>query len=138
MLFNNRIVSGSDHERLVAAADRARNSWITYAPYLDLFRAELRRADVVPPGEVPGDVVTMNSRFALWHRHSDETVCCTLVYPGEEDARAGKVSVLSPMGHALLGARVGEEVCWLGPEGPEVATVRRLLYQPEAAGRHGH
>ena len=138
MPFSNRIVSKSDHERLVAAAGRARASWVTYAPYLDLFRTELRRADVVPPGEVPDDVVTMNSRFALSHRHSGETVNCTLVYPGGEDARAGKISVLSPMGHALLGARVGEEVCWLTPDGPEVATVRRLHYQPEAASRHSH
>jgi regulator of nucleoside diphosphate kinase len=46
------------------------------------------------------------------------------------------VSVLTPMGMALLGARVGREVCWIGNHGPEVATVEKLVYQPERDGDH--
>jgi regulator of nucleoside diphosphate kinase len=134
MVLAKRILSANDHERLVPAVARARGSWLTYAPYLDLFGAELRRSRTVLPAEVPPDVVTMNSRFALHVRGEEGPVCYTLVYPGEEAPSQGKVSVLSPMGTALLGARVGQEVCWLSPEGPEVATVRRLVYQPESAG----
>jgi regulator of nucleoside diphosphate kinase len=135
MFFTKRIVSEWDHGRLVEAAGRARNSWITYAPYLDGLRAELGRANVVPPARVPEDVVTMNSRFLLRHEHSGQAQHITLVYPEYEDTPAGKVSVLSPMGQAILGARVGDEVCWLAPSGPEVATVVSLLYQPEADAR---
>jgi hypothetical protein len=60
-----RTVSISDRERLTAALDRARQSWLTYAPYLDLFRAELRRNGEVPSDQIPAAVVTMNSRFAI-------------------------------------------------------------------------
>jgi regulator of nucleoside diphosphate kinase len=134
MLLTKRILSADDRERLIPAVDRARNSWLTYAPYLDLFRSELRRTRAVPPSQVPGDLITMNSRFVLSHPHGDGSVEYTLVYPEQEAPHLGKVSVLSPMGTALLGARVGEEVVWISADGPEVATVQRLIYQPEADG----
>lgn len=85
---------------------------------------------------MPDDVITMNSRFAVWHGHSDETVCYTIVYPDEESAQCGKISVLSPMGQALLGARAGDQVFWISTDGPVTARVRRLNYQPEATGHH--
>ena len=86
------------------------------------------------PSDVPRDVITMNSRFALAHPRDEVSICYTLVYPEEESPRQGKVSVLSSIGSALLGARVGEEVCWISSDGPEVAKVQRVLYQPEADG----
>jgi regulator of nucleoside diphosphate kinase len=134
MVSHTRVVSGQDNARLIEAVERARGSWQTYAPYLDLFRAEIRRAPAVPPERVPGDVITMNSRFALTKLRAGWSVCYTLVYPGAEAPDQGCVSVLSPMGMALYGARVGDEVCWDAPDGPEAARVERLLYQPEAAG----
>ena len=134
MVLASRILSANDRERLIPVVDRARQSWLTYAPYLEQFRTELRRSRAVPPAQVPGDVVTMNSRFALSRPRDEVPLCYTLVYPEEEAPQLGKVSVLSPMGTALLGARVGEEVCWVSADGPETATVRRLLYQPEADG----
>jgi regulator of nucleoside diphosphate kinase len=134
MLLANRILSSIDRERLIPVVERARSSWLTYAPYLDRFHADLRRSRAVPSSDVPGDVITMNSRFALSRPGGDGLVSCTLVYPEEESAQFGKLSVLTPMGTALLGARVGEEVCWVSTDGPEVATVERLIYQPEADG----
>ena len=59
----------------------------------------------------------------------------TLVYPEDESLRDGTVSILSPMGMALLGARVGEEVHWDSADGPQVARIVELLFQPEAAAR---
>lgn len=129
-----RIVPNHDKERLRAAIERARSSWLTYAPYLDLFRAELRRTEGVSPDQVPDDVITMNSRFAISNPDTGEVVSYTLVYPDQEALHAGRVSVLSPMGSALFGARVGEEVCWHSANGPEVATIELLIYQPELAG----
>jgi regulator of nucleoside diphosphate kinase len=134
MLLSRRVISAQDNEKLIGAVDRARESWVTYAPYVDLFRAELRRAPVVPSADVPPDVITMNSRFALTDPDTGRAICYTLVYPGSDAAEAGRLSVVSPMGMALLGARVGEDVCWDSVDGPQVATVTRLLYQPEAAG----
>ena len=135
MLMNRRVLSALDHERLVAAADHARNSWTTYAPNLDFFRAELRRAQALHPAEVPPDVITINSRFALRDVRTDEVIAYELVYPDYEAPRDGKISVLSPMGLAVFGAYVGDDVCWDSADGPVVARVERLLCQPEADGR---
>ena len=136
MLLSTQVTSVSDRERLLQAVDRALSSWVAYAPYLDFFRRQLRRSRTVPAEKVPEDVITMNSRIALRDDHTGDTVCYTLVYPEEQAPHDGKLSVLSPMGMVLYGATVGEEVCWMSAGGPQVATVQRLLYQPEAAGHH--
>ena len=131
------IVTDSDKERVIERIRKARSAWSTYAPLLDWFRSGLDEVQAVPPQEVPGDVITMNSRFAVMDLRSGETISYTLVYPEEESLERGKLCVLSPMGMALLGARVGDVVRWQGSGGPGSAEVLRLLYQPEAAGdRH--
>lgn len=96
--------------------------------------AELSRAEVVPSSAIAPDVVTMNSqvRFAL----SDGRVCVrTLVYPWDADAERGRVSVLAPLGQALLGLSVNDVMPWSLPDGRVVKVrVLEVLYQPEAAG----
>lgn len=97
--------------------------------------AELDRAEVVEPHEVPPDLVTMNStvRFAIVD--SGDVFCMTLVYPKDADGSAERVSVLAPVGSALLGLSVGDALEWPRPDG-QVMTVRVLevVYQPERAG----
>ena len=132
-MLSRRTTSTIDKDKVAAAAARERRSCVSYAPQLDSFQADLRRARVVPPGEVPPDMITMNSRFAVVDPQGDTAICYTLVYPEEEAPREGKLSVLSPMGMALLGARVGDEVCWMSNDGPRLGRVRHLPYQPEAA-----
>ena len=136
MLAGTPSAPSNDKERLLKALDEALGSWATYAPFLEFFRSRMRQSKAVAPDEVPADVITMNSRFALRDDQTGETVRYTLVYPEQEAPHAGRHSVLSPMGMALYGARVGEEVCWMSSSGPAVATVERLIYQPEAAGHH--
>ena len=136
MLLNRKWTPVSDKERLVQAVNRALHSWDTHAPHLDFFRRRLRSSQAVAAEQVPSDVITMNSRFALRDEHTGDTICYTLVYPEDVAPHDGKVSVLSPMGMVLYGAKVGEEVCWMSSSGPQVATVKMLLYQPEAAGHH--
>ena len=131
MLLNNRMISIADREKLLLALDQARQSWLTYAPYLDLFRAEVRRTQGVPSQEIPDNVITMNSRFTISESPVGRELCYTLVYPEDEARHLHRVSVLSPIGAALLGARVGERIAWHSSAGPEAATVRSLLYQPE-------
>jgi regulator of nucleoside diphosphate kinase len=136
MLLCSEITSAHDKEGLITAVDRALSSWLTFAPYLEFFRTKLRRTRGLLPADVPDDMITMNSRFAVTDDRSGETICYSLVFPEEEAPQQGKLSVLSPMGMALFGARVGDEVVWMSAAGPEVATVKKLLYQPEAAGHH--
>ena len=134
MLLYSRTMPRQDHERLTDAAKLAAHSSSTHTRYLNWFRTDLRRARVVPPAEVPPNVITMNSRFAIEDPEGVGSMCLSLVYPEFAAPREGRISVLSPMGMVLLGARVGEEVAWSSADGPRAAKVLRLLYQPEAAG----
>ena len=96
---------------------------------------ELGNAIVVPSTEIPPDVVTMNSRVVFEDVQSDARNTVTLVYPSRADASAGCISVLAPVGQALLGLRVGQTIDWAVPAG-RVRQLRivEVLYQPEASG----
>ena len=131
------IITDSDKARVIERIREARSAWSTYAPLLDWFRTGLDDVEAVPPQQVPDDVITMNSRFTVMDLRSGETISYTLVFPEDESLERGKLGVLSPMGMALLGARVGDVARWQGSGGPGSAEVLRVLYQPEAAGdRH--
>ncbi|HEX7770356.1 MAG TPA: GNAT family N-acetyltransferase [Dokdonella sp.] len=93
---------------------------------------EIERATVVAPAQVAPDVVTMNSR-ALLHL-DDEEIEATLVYPEDADRGAGKFSVCSGVGTAILGVREGEAFDWRMPERTRHIRIGKVLYQPEAAG----
>lgn len=97
--------------------------------------SELLRAVVVPPGDIPNDVVTMNSRALFENETTGERREIKLVYPGSADIAAGRVSVLAPIGTALLGLRVGQSIDWELPNGEKQRyRVVAVPYQPEAAG----
>jgi regulator of nucleoside diphosphate kinase len=95
---------------------------------------ELEWAQVVSPQEIPGDVVTMNSRARIRDLKSNEEMIFTLVFPAEADYERGRLSVLAPIGMALLGYRAGETVEWKVPAGVRRLKIEQVLYQPEAAG----
>jgi regulator of nucleoside diphosphate kinase len=95
---------------------------------------ELEWAQVVSPEEIPGDVVTMNSRARIRDLKSNEEMVFTLVFPAEADYERGRLSVLAPIGMALLGYRAGETVEWKVPAGVRRLKIEQVLYQPEAAG----
>jgi len=102
---------------------------------LDRLDAELSRARVVPPGQVPRDVVTMHTRFRYLDRQTGESQTATLVYPDKADSRNGRLSVLAPVGCALLGLAVGQTIEWPMPQARRrMLGVAEILYQPEAAG----
>lgn len=95
---------------------------------------ELSRAVVVPSEEVPADVITMRSRVRLLDLEKGSTLEYTLVYPSEANFAEGKISVLAPIGAAMIGYRVGDEIEWDMPGGTRRFRVEAVLYQPEAAG----
>ncbi|HOT23665.1 MAG TPA: nucleoside diphosphate kinase regulator [Thermoleophilia bacterium] len=95
---------------------------------------ELERARVVAPEEIPSDVVTMNSRVLLRDADSGEAITCTLVFPGDADMEKGAVSVLAPVGTAILGYREGDTIEWMVPSGLKRFTIEKVIYQPEADG----
>jgi regulator of nucleoside diphosphate kinase len=95
-------------------------------------RRKLESARVLEPEEIPEDVVTMNSRVHLLDRNDDTLRIWTLVYPGEAGSEGGKLSVLAPLGLAILGCQVGDLVEWPVPSGWARITVLKITYQPEA------
>jgi len=101
---------------------------------LNALRAELKRAVIVDPKDVPDDVITMNSRADLLDLENGETVTFTLVFPAEANIDEGKISVLAPIGAGMLGYRVGDEFEWTVPAGLRKMRVTGVAYQPEAAG----
>lgn len=104
---------------------------------VEALREELSRAEVVEPQQMPADVITMNSRVRLLNESTGKTHELTLVYPQAADAAQGLVSVLAPVGSALLGLSTGQSIDWPMPDGT-VSRLRvlELLYQPEAAGQY--
>lgn len=96
---------------------------------------ELERATVVEPGAVPPTVVTMNSTVRFRTEPDGKEFERTLVYPTGMDGSAEKVSVLAPIGSAMLGLSVGESIEWPAPRGGTMTVrIMEILYQPEAAG----
>jgi regulator of nucleoside diphosphate kinase len=92
-------------------------------------------ADVIPAGAVAPDVVTMNSTVMYDDGSDGPVATITLVYPEQADAALGRVSVLSPLGLALIGMRAGEQTTFGTPrDGERVVRVRKVLRQPKVAG----
>jgi regulator of nucleoside diphosphate kinase len=98
--------------------------------------ALLDAAAIVPSASIEPQLVTMNSTVVLEARPSAERTTFTLVYPKDVDPEQSRISVLSPVGRALLGARVGDVIRVLVPgHGEREFVVVELTYQPEANGR---
>lgn len=95
---------------------------------------DLDRADVVALRDIPADVVTMNSMVKLRDLDSGEEMMFTLVFPSSADISKGKISVLAPVGSAILGYKAGDIIRWKVPGRMRRLRIENVLYQPEAAG----
>ncbi|WP_231881732.1 nucleoside diphosphate kinase regulator [Anaerosporomusa subterranea] len=102
--------------------------------YLEKLELELAWANVVLPTAVPDNVITMNSKVLLRDLDYGDEMTYTLVYPDDADLAQDKISVLAPIGTAILGYRAGDDVEWEVPNGIVRLRVEKILYQPEAAG----
>ena len=101
--------------------------------YLRDLKDELDRAQVVRSSQIPPSVITMNSKFVLRDLEADESAEYTLVFPGRANIERGRISVITPIGTALLGKREFETVDLDSPAGKKRFQILELLYQPEAA-----
>lgn len=102
--------------------------------YLDRLEGELGRAEVVNPIDIPKDVVTMRSTVRLKDLDNGKEMVYSLVFPNEADVDEGKISVLAPVGTAMIGYRVGDVIEWEVPSGLRRLKVEEIIYQPEASG----
>jgi regulator of nucleoside diphosphate kinase len=125
------ILSRIDLERIEALLERLPAA---DAAKLGALRAELDRAEVVEPAAVPAHTVTMNSTVTFMDESNGEKLTLTLVYPSGGSV-PGTVSILAPVGSALLGLARGQQIDWPTPDGQKRRLkVLEIRYQPEAAG----
>lgn len=127
-------VTEFDLDRLRKLIDGTRAWSSRDREHLERLDEELARAHVVPAAEIPPEVVTMNARLRLRDLDSGKDMVFTLVFPSDADAEQSKISVLAPLGTAVLGFRRGDAFEWRMPGRVRRLQVEEVLYQPEAAG----
>lgn len=128
------ILTRLDVQRLERLMDNLDDS----LPGVVALQEELDRAEsVVGHDEVSAGVVTMNSRVHCREQGSGKDYHLTLVYPKDANADEGKISILAPVGSALLGLQVGQHINWPAPGGKTLKLeLLEVEYQPEAAGNY--
>lgn len=127
------VITEIDFDRLSGLLDSPRYR-STHANRLIALREELDSGTVVPVDTVPKGIVTMHTQVRVRDLDAEESEAYTLVYPEQADINEGKLSVLAPLGMALLGTRVGQVVKFDAPAGRRRLKVQKILYQPEAVG----
>jgi len=130
------LITREDKKRLLRVLPRLGTEYADREDLL-LLAEEIERAVEIEPDDVPADVVTLNSTARVTDLESGASMDYTIVMPGEANYEAGKISVLAPLGTALLGYRVGDEIEWEVPRGVRRLRIDAVLFQPEAASHSG-
>jgi regulator of nucleoside diphosphate kinase len=128
------LITREDKKRLLRVLPRLGTEY-AHREDLVLLGEELERAVEVEADAVPPDVVTLNSTVRVIDLENREAMDYTIVMPGEANYDAGRISVLAPLGTALLGYRVGDEIEWDVPRGIRHLRIDAVLFQPEAAAQ---
>jgi regulator of nucleoside diphosphate kinase len=98
---------------------------------LDKLEAELKRATIIDQDKVPDNVVTMNSTVCLMDIESKKEETYKLVYPSDANIEENKISVLAPIGTAIIGYKVGDVVEWRVPAGARKILIKEIIHQQE-------
>ena len=130
-------ITQHDRERLTFMLDEALAGKHRDAAFLKELARELAIAETVDSKAVPANVVTMNSRVVVKDVESGEKSEYSLVFPEQADIAQGRLSVVSPIGTAILGYAKGDTIIWQTPGGPRQIKIADITYQPEAAGAYG-
>jgi len=130
----NIYITEPDYNRLSALIEKTREGNGVDRQYLNKLEAELDRAEIVDAQDIPANVITMRSTVRLKDLVSGEENTYSLVFPTEADFSQGKISVLAPIGTAILGYKSGDTIEWTVPSGLRRLKVDKIIYQPEAAG----
>jgi len=128
----NIYITELDKEKLTKIINTELNSGKTPDKSLQKLEHEINKAIIVNPRQIPRHIITMNSHVLL--QIDDEEMEISLVYPKDADWSTRKISVFSPIGTAILGYGEGDVVEWEVPSGLTKIQIKKILYQPEAAG----
>jgi regulator of nucleoside diphosphate kinase len=127
-------ITTKDAEKLRKLIREAYHSEYRGSDYLKVLAEEMEKAAVVNPDQIPADVITLNSTARPLDQETNEEMVYTLVFPEDADLSQGKISILAPIGTAMLGYKTGDTFEWDTPGGKRTLRVTEILYQPEASG----
>ena len=127
-------ITTKDVEKLRDLIREAYHTEYRGSDYLKQLAGEIEKASVVRPDQIPSDVITLNSTARLADQEKNEKMIYSLVFPEDADPLQGKISILAPIGTAMLGYKVGDTFEWDTPGGKRIIRVEEILYQPEAYG----
>lgn len=134
MLARPIVVTDLDRRRLGSLIGDSANFDLIHRRYAEDLEYELERAETVDATKVPPDVITMNSTVRVSDLDSGDTDTYTLVYPDDANVTKNRISVLAPVGTAILGFRAGDVIRWPVPDGLVRIKIEDVVYQPERAG----
>lgn len=127
-------ITNKDAEKLQQLIRESFHTNYRGSDYLKKLAKEMEKAFVVKPEQIPADVITLNSTARLEDQETNDEMVYTLVFPEDADVSQGKISILAPIGTAMLGYKVGDAFEWDTPGGTRFLRVKEILYQPEASG----
>jgi regulator of nucleoside diphosphate kinase len=126
------VITDEDMKQLQLLLASLRKSWKDQR-HLDLLEQELDRAHIVAGDSIASDVVTMNSRVRVLDLTAAKQIGVQIVFPRHADVSKEMISIIAPIGMALLGCQVGDEVECATPGGSRKLRIEEIEYQPEAA-----
>lgn len=134
MSTSERILNRHDIDRIRGFLSLATETGAQKFRSLLKLKKDLATATVFDPEEIPPDVVTMNSEMRIAGPSLDGSTVVKLVFPQEAGLAQGSVSLLAPLGAALLGRRAGDSVSYVAPAGEFEIEIIAIIFQPESAG----
>jgi regulator of nucleoside diphosphate kinase len=126
-------ISRSDAEQIRDLLRDAENTGYRGSHYIQELKAELQRAEIVSQNDLVPDIITMNSMAELVDIDTGEHMNLTLVFPDQADVGSGKISVLAPIGAAMLGYQTGDIFEWDTPGGKRTLRVEKVVAPPNFA-----
>jgi len=120
----------ADHERLRLLVDTAIQSQPRLRETLAPLQAELKRAEVLAQADIPSNVVIMGATVQIEDKESGELDTYTLVYPEQADGAEGRLSILAPIGMAIIGFAEGDSFIWRTPGGQRQLYISKVIQPP--------
>ncbi len=130
MSQNHLLITDTDAQQLRMLLEGAALSCDRDRIQLDVLEEEIEKARIVPQAQIPSNVVTMRSRVRIVDMRTGEQLVYQIVYPHEANYAAQKISILAPIGMALLGYAAGTEIEWQVPSGSRRLRIEAVEQQP--------
>jgi len=125
-----------DYVRLCNLINSAKDKKSMELKNIEVLGNEIKRAKKVDSKKIAPEFVTMNSMIEVTDMDTNKLMILKLVYPGDADFKKGYISILSPLGSALLGYKAGDTISFEVPKGVKSIRINKILYQPEANGEY--